>query len=72
MVDKICDVCGINMTDDDGISYIGFELNIKLPKGSGKVHHEVCRVLDTFGKTHFRICYVCWLKSLGIKEKGVK
>jgi len=68
----LCNVCGVDMTDDSGNSFIGLEIGLKLPKKSGIVHHEICRVLETFGKTEFKICFVCWLKSLGIKEKGVK
>lgn len=71
-----CDICGEDMTDEDlkgkYATLIGLEIKLKLPKKSGKVHHEICRVLETFGKTEFRICFVCWLKSLGFKEKGVK
>ena len=63
-----CDVCGEDMIDDD-ITLTGIEFKLKIPKKSGKVPHEVCRVLETFGKTEFRICYVCWLKSLGVKER---
>ncbi|GAH92696.1 unnamed protein product [marine sediment metagenome] len=71
----VCDVCGVDMADDNqpfsGTSLFGLEIILKLPKKSGKVHHEICRVLETFGKTEFKICFVCWLKSLGVKEKGV-
>jgi hypothetical protein len=31
---------------------------------------ELDRVLDTFGETHFNICFVCLLKALGVKAKN--
>ena len=64
----LCDVCGEDMTDESETCLFGLEIKLKMPKKSGKVHHEICRVLETFGKTEFRICFVCWLKSLGVKK----
>lgn len=66
-----CDACGEDMTDND-TTLIGLKIEFDMPKKSGKVHHEICRVLDAFGKTEFKICYVCWLKSLGVKERKQK
>ena len=57
-----CDVCGINMTVKE-CSVIGASINIQ---GD---HKEIQRVKDAFGKTDFKICYVCCLRSLGVKER---
>lgn len=58
---QYCDVCGINMTDKE-CTVIGTNISIQ---GD---HKEIRRVKNAFGKTDFKICYVCWLKSLGVKE----
>lgn len=62
-----CDVCGIEMTEpvseDNGVTVEGMEINLK-----GE-HKEVDRVRKIFGKTEFRICFVCWLLSLGVKKR---
>ena len=60
-VAEYCDVCGINMTDR-GCTAIGKDISVQ---GD---HKEFQRVENAFGKTDFKICFVCWLKSLGIKE----
>ncbi len=80
---KKCDVCGHDMISDDIGKYHNVTLNglninpVKvMPKKmykeyikSSKVHREICRILDTFGKTDFNICFVCLLKALGVKER---
>jgi hypothetical protein len=35
-------------------------------------HREIQRVVKTFGKLAFDVCYVCYLKSLGVKPKRKK
>ena len=59
---EYCDVCGINMADKE-CTVIGTNVTVQ---GD---HKEIRRVEDAFGKTDFKICYVCWLKSLGVKER---
>ena len=60
-----CDVCNEELTDvEKNTTIIGVLFNIsKLDKD----HSETKRIKEIFGKTEFNICYVCWLKSLGIK-----
>lgn len=64
-----CDACGEDLTDAIKAGLIGLELKFEVPKKSGKVPHEICRVLEAFGKTEFNVCYVCCLKSLGVGMK---
>ncbi len=59
-----CDVCGHDLRDEDG--YITAGLRISLT-GCAETS-EGQRTIDTFDKIKFDICYVCWLKSLGVKE----
>ena len=59
---EYCGICGINMTDKE-CTVIG-----KSVKVQGE-HKEIQRVKDVFGKTDFKICYVCWLTTLGIKKR---
>lgn len=58
---EYCDVCGINMTENE-CTVIGSSIKVQ---GD---HKEIRRVKKAFGKTEFRICYVCRLRSLGVKE----
>jgi hypothetical protein len=58
-----CDVCGYNLTDDSGRANVAVE--IKLLGAS----FERKRVEEVFGKNEFSICYVCRLKSLGVKTR---
>lgn len=57
-----CDVCGYNLKDEGGFANAGIKIDLQ-----GK--HERERVEKIFGKFKFRICHVCWLKSLGVKPK---
>jgi hypothetical protein len=68
-----CDVCNENLKDESG----------KLKDESGKANAGVVinllganpakkRVEEIFGKSQFRICHVCWLKSLGVKTKETR
>ena len=59
--DDTCDVCGLSMTDDENREFVGISFELSR-------HPEAERVLKTFGKQTFKICFVCWLKSLGVKE----
>ncbi len=58
-----CDVCDRNLTDQYGISIVGISIQI-----SNFIAEEK-RVEKLFGKKEFNVCYVCLLKSLGVKEK---
>ena len=57
-----CDACGENMTDEDG-NWPGKSIALL------GAHPAKERVEEVFGKNKFDICYVCVLKSLGVKEK---
>ncbi len=56
-----CDVCGRPMYDDEGRECIA--VNIAVYE-----HSEADRVKEVFGKQSFRICFVCFLRALGVKE----
>jgi len=63
----VCDVCGNNLRDDElDSNFIGIEISLKYP-ATERPHKELRRIEKTFGRLKFDICYVCWLKSLGIK-----
>lgn len=59
-----CDACGIPMTVD-GTTVTGMSIRVE---GD---HSEIRRLKNHFGKTEFKICCVCWIKSLGVKEVGI-
>lgn len=63
-----CDVCGRNLTHD-GESVIGFRYQMldRRTQPNGSLHPEYARIKDVFGKDEFNICFVDWLKALGIK-----
>ena len=56
-----CDVCKYEYT------YEGFNRFQGIDIIAGTDHPEYQRLLDTFGKTNFKICLTCWLKSMGVK-----
>lgn len=58
-----CDVCGENLKDESGKAVAGVVIKLL---GANPARNKV---EDIFGKNEFRICYVCWLKSLGVKPK---
>lgn len=58
-----CDVCGENLNDERGKANAGIVIQLLGANPARK------RVEEIFGKNRFRICYVCWLKSLGVKPK---
>lgn len=57
-----CDVCGYNLKDEGGFANAAVKIDLQ-----GKRERE--RVEEIFGKFKFRICHVCQLKSLGVKQK---
>ena len=59
-----CDVCRHDLRDEDG--YITAGLRISLIGYADTKEGQ--RAIKTFGKNKFDICYVCQLKSLGVKE----
>ena len=59
-----CDVCGYDLRDEDGRAVSAKDVRLL------GATPEKQRVNELFGKTQFRICYVCYLKSLGVKEKN--
>lgn len=56
-----CDVCGQDLRGEEGI-VIGKKVYLLGANPARK------RVEEVFGKNKFNICYVCLLKSLGVKE----
>lgn len=56
-----CDVCGYSLKSEEGI-VIGMKVYLLGANPARK------RVEKVFGKNKFDICYVCLLKSLGVKE----
>ena len=56
-----CDVCGYDLADDTGYGVPAVEVKLL-----GAVP-EKQRVEELFGKHQFAICYVCYLKALGVK-----
>jgi hypothetical protein len=56
-----CDVCGRPMYDNEGRECIA--VNIAMYE-----HSEADRVKEAFGKQSFNICFVCFLRALGVKE----
>lgn len=63
MMEMNCDICGYDLKDEGGFANTGVKIDLQ-----GKRERE--RVEDIFGKFKFRICHVCWLKSLGVKPKN--
>lgn len=59
--DSTCDVCGRPMYDGEGRECIA--VNIAVYE-----HSEADRVKEAFGKQSFNICFVCFLRALGVKE----
>lgn len=59
---EYCAACGTPLTDSAGFTVAAMFISIE---GD---HPETRRVENHFGKTRFQICYVCFLKSLGVKE----
>ena len=61
-----CDVCGTDMRDPktgEVTSAISFFFRAKGSK-------EARRAIKAFGKPQWDICFVCFLKALGVKEVG--
>lgn len=56
-----CDVCGRSMYDGERRECIA--VNIAVYE-----HSEADRVKEAFGKQSFNICFVCFLRALGVKE----
>ncbi len=59
-----CSVCD-ETVEDAGCDLENTTMALLIDVG---VDHPQCsRVTEKFGKTNFRICYCCWLMSLGVK-----
>ena len=56
-----CDVCGFDMTGDEGKSEVA--LMIQVHEGA----IEYARFKEMFGVESVCICSCCWVKSLGVK-----
>jgi hypothetical protein len=56
-----CDVCGRPMYDDNGRECIAVAIGVS-------DHPEADRVKEVFGKQAFNVCFVCFLRALGVKE----
>ena len=59
--DSTCDVCGKPMYDDEGRESIALHIAVY-------DHREANRVKEVFGKQTFNVCFVCLLRTLGVKE----
>ena len=66
----VCDVCGENMHDPARGNAV-MALFIDLVDDQKPKHKEYAKLKEAFGKTTFKICYKCWVKSLGVKENVV-
>ncbi len=62
--DMNCAVCDGSLKDADGYANFAVEVALLGPSPARE------RVEKIFGKFKFRICYLCYLKSLGIKAKN--
>lgn len=59
----VCDICGWNMRDEKTqVVHVG--LNILIPPDDKEGKH----LKEMFGRTKFRICVGCMLKSAGVIE----
>ena len=58
-----CDVCGQDLKGEDGYIIAGKEIALLGDHPARK------KVEEIFGKNKFSICYICVLKSLGVKSK---
>ena len=56
-----CDVCGYNLKDEYGLNVFAVEVKLL------GAHSARERIEEIFGKNEFRICHVCYLKSLGVQ-----
>lgn len=61
----LCDVCGRDMVDENDCEVVGYSIIIE--DLGNYLSREVKYIKETFGKADFKICYVCWIKSLGVK-----
>lgn len=59
-----CDACGKDLSNEDGENWPGKSIALL------GAHPARKRVEEVFGKNKFDICYVCVLKSLGVKVKN--
>ncbi len=66
--EKNCDVCGISLIDKSGTAVIALGISVLSILSADTITTESERVKTLFGKTDFNICYVCLLRSLGVKE----
>ena len=60
MTNEKCDICGSIV---QGERSMGLEISL-----SGIATDEAIRVKEMFGKTEFKACFCCWLKSIGFKK----
>lgn len=72
-IEYFCDVCNTSMSEkkEDGNyeHFIGASFEL-YDTTENKKHKEFLRVLSTFGKTNFFLCWVCMLKSSGFKTEA--
>jgi len=59
-----CSACGHDLADKEGFRVSAVDIRIDDSTPEGK------RASELFGGKEFHICYVCWLKSLGVKQHG--
>lgn len=66
-----CDVCNTDLTDETGATVIGMAYNLSDIRSdkTKPAHKEYVRLVEVFGKENFNVCFVCWMKAMGIKPK---
>ena len=67
----ICDICGDEMSAKIGketVDWKGISIDMSTDKKISK-HPEYKKLIKTFGKAKFEVCFTCWMRSLGIPIK---
>ncbi len=65
-MDAICDVCGYDCevkADSGNWTEHGVSIDIQ----ESAVEHD--RIMGMFGRANFIVCWCCWIKAFGIKER---
>jgi len=68
MPEITCSVCGRNLTSKDGGSFIGLVISVTTTTVAEQWASQFQEVYPELKiPLNVNICYVCWLKSLGVK-----
>src|SRR5690348_15911202 len=65
-----CDVCGRNMRDTEtGVTITALQVGLR--GDTDRIRLTVGRVYPEINQDHvYKICYVCWLRSFGVRLPG--